>query len=216
MVDLCYRAQVQALAERTRAFIRETVLPIEDAHDGDITAAGGDVLRVQLQRAAREAGVFAPHAPAVYGGHGLPLSECVPIFEEAGYSLFGPVAMNIAAPDEGNVHLLAHIADPEQKQQYLQPLARGQVRSGFAMSEPAPGAGSDPTALATRAIRVAGGWRINGRKWFITGAHEASFFIIMVRTSKGWASVAVRPCLWLRPTVPVSESGGTSTRWTGR
>lgn len=83
-----------------------------------------------------------------------------PIFEEAGCSLFGPAAVNIAAPDEGDVQMLAHIADADQKEQFLAPLARGEVRSAFAMTEPAPGAGSDPSALRTRARKVAGGWKI--------------------------------------------------------
>ena len=198
MINLSYPPEVQDLAVRTRGFIRETVLPLEDAHDGDIAAAGGEALRVELQQAARDAGVFAPHAPAAYGGHGLGMSDRAPVFEEAGYSLFGPAALNIAAPDEGNVHLLAVVADPEQKQQYLEPLARGDVRSAFAMTEPAPGAGSDPSALATRAVRAAGGWRVSGRKWFITGADGAGFFIIMARTSgqpgdRGGATMFLAP-----------------------
>ncbi len=197
-IDLSYPSEVQSLADRTRAFIRERVLPIEDAHDGDIAAAGGEKLRVELQRAARDAGVFAPHAPVEYGGHGLDMSNRAPVFEEAGYSLFGPTALNIAAPDEGNVHMLAHIADPEQKQQFLAPLARGEVRSAFAMTEPAPGAGSDPSALTTRAVRADGGWRITGHKWFITGADGAGFFIIMARTSgepgqRGGATMFLAP-----------------------
>ncbi|WP_336087445.1 acyl-CoA dehydrogenase family protein [Nocardia sp. SSK8] len=197
-IDLSHPAEVRRLTEATRAFVREQVLPLDDAHDGDITAAGGEKLRIELQQAARDAGVFAPHAPVEYGGHGLTMSERAPIFEEAGYSLFGPTALNIAAPDEGNVHMLAHIADPEQKQRYLAPLARGEVRSAFAMTEPAPGAGSDPSALTTRAVRAAGGWRITGQKWFITGADGAGFFIIMARTSgepgqRGGATMFLAP-----------------------
>jgi alkylation response protein AidB-like acyl-CoA dehydrogenase len=111
------------------------------------------------------------------------MSDRAPVFEEAGYSLFGPAALNIAAPDEGNVHMLVHVANPEQKLRYLAPLAHGEVRSAFAMTEPGPGAGSDPTALSTRAVRADGGWVINGKKWFITGADGAAFFIIMARTS---------------------------------
>ncbi|MFI6362399.1 acyl-CoA dehydrogenase family protein [Nocardia sp. NPDC050630] len=197
-IDLAYSAEIAALVERTRAFTREVVLPIEDRHGGDITAAGGDIVRKDLQAAAKLAGVFAPHAPVDYGGLGLSMSDRAPVFEEAGYSLFGPMALNIAAPDEGNVHLLAHVASPAQKSQYLAPLATGEIRSAFAMTEPAPGAGSDPSALTTRAERTAGGWRINGRKWFITGADGAGFFIIMARTSgqpgeRGGATMFLTP-----------------------
>ncbi|WP_027500545.1 acyl-CoA dehydrogenase family protein [Rhodococcus sp. UNC363MFTsu5.1] len=197
-IDLTYSPEVQDLIDRTRTFTRDIVLPIEDEHAGDITAGGGDALRIGMQQAAKDAGVFAPHAPLEFGGHGLNMSDRAPVFEEAGYSLFGPTALNIAAPDEGNVHMLAHIANPEQKQQFLAPLAYGDVRSAFAMTEPAPGAGSDPSALTTRAVRADGGWRINGHKWFITGADGAGFFIIMARTSgepgqRGGATMFLAP-----------------------
>ncbi|CAB4698176.1 unannotated protein [freshwater metagenome] len=175
--------EVPEIVDRTRRLIREVVLPLDDEFDGDITAAGGDERRVQLQAAAREAGVLAPHAPVDCGGLGLGMVDRAAVFEEAGYSLFGPLAVHVAAPDEGNIHLLDHVGTPAQRETYLQPLARGQVRSAFAMTEPAPGAGSDPSALATRATKVDGGWVVNGRKWFITGADGAAFFITMARTS---------------------------------
>jgi acyl-CoA dehydrogenase len=182
-IDLNYSAAVDELVARTTAFIRETVLPLEDEFAGDATAAGGDAMRLQLQAAAKEIGVFAPHAPREFGGHGLGMADRAPVFEAAGYSVFGPVALNIAAPDEGNVHLLAHVATAEQKSRWLAPLVGGTIRSAFAMTEPAPGAGSDPSALHTRAEWTGRKWRITGQKWFITGADGASVFIIMARTS---------------------------------
>lgn len=188
------------LVARTREFIRSTVLPVDDTYDGDIEAAGGDALRVQLQDQARAAGVFAPHAPRDCGGHGLGMEARAAVFEEAGYSLFGPLSVGIAAPDEGNVHLLDHVATASQRETYLQPLARGDVRSAFAMTEPAPGAGSDPSALRTRATRVDGGWVVNGRKLFITGADGASFFITMART-RGDVGDAGGATMFLMPAV---------------
>lgn len=181
-IELAPDADVARLAERTAAFVREVVVPVEVEHHGD-AARAGDAARDQLQRAAKDAGVFAPHVAREYGGHGLDMSDRAFVFEEAGYSLFGPLALNIAAPDEGNMHMLEHIATPEQKERYLRPLAGGDVRSCFAMTEPAPGAGSDPAALTTRAERVPGGWRIDGHKWFITGADGAAYAICMARTS---------------------------------
>jgi acyl-CoA dehydrogenase len=197
-IDLTYTSDLQGVIHATRTFVRGTVLPIEDQFFGDVAEAGGDDCRRQLQKEARHAGVFAPHAPVEHGGLGLSMSDRAPVFEEAGYSLFGPAALNIAAPDEGNVHLLAHVATESQKEQFLAPLARGEQRSAFAMTEPAPGAGSDPSALMTSAVKVAGGWRINGRKWFITGADGAGFFIVMARTSgapgdRGGATMFLAP-----------------------
>jgi acyl-CoA dehydrogenase len=104
-------------------------------------------------------------------------------FEEAGTSLIGPLALNCAAPDEANMHLLAQVARPDQKAKYLEPLAAGTIRSCFAMTEPAPGAGADPTMLRSRARRDGGDWVLDGHKWFITGADGAAFAIAMVRTS---------------------------------
>ena len=172
-----------ALARATRDFIREHVLPVDDEFDGDIEAAGGEQLRIKLQEAARAAGLLTPHGPVEYGGRGLNMAERTPVFEEAGYSLFGPMALNVNAPDEGNIHLLDHVATGAQRERYLKPLVNGSWRSAFAMTEPAPGAGADPAALRTRATKVDGGWIINGRKHFITGADGADFLIVMARTS---------------------------------
>ena len=182
-IELNPDPEVADLARRTAAFVREVVIPVEERYGGVVTGSG-DKIRARLQQAAREASVFAPHVAPAFGGQGLDMCARAVVFEEAGYSLFGPLALNIAAPDEGNMHLLERIATPEQQTRYLRPLAAGEVRSCFAMTEPAPGAGSDPAALTTRARRLpSGGWVIDGRKWFITGADGAAFAICMARTS---------------------------------
>lgn len=173
----------ESTAARTRSFVEEHVLPVEDRFDGDVEAAGGDALRRDLQGRAREAGVFAPHVSAEYGGLGLGMVDRAGVFEAAGRALFGPMAVNINAPDEGNMHLLEQVATAPQRERFLAPLARGEQRSAFAMTEPAPGAGSDPTALRTTARRDGGSFVITGRKKFITGADGAGFLIVMARTS---------------------------------
>lgn len=173
---------VAHLAAATSAFVRDVVIPAERACGGSVHDAPED-LRRTLQKGARDAGVFAPHVPLRWGGHGLDLRGQAVVFEAAGYSLLGPLALNCAAPDEGNTHLLEKVATEDQKERYLRPLATGEVRSCFAMTEPAPGAGADPRSLRTTATRVPGGWRIDGRKWFISGARGAGFAIVMARTS---------------------------------
>jgi acyl-CoA dehydrogenase len=182
MIDFTVPDDVEALRERTEAFLREVVLPAEARDRG---GHGIDAqLRAELQAAARAAGVFAPTVSTDLGGLGLDARGQAVVLEASGYSLLGPQAMNCAAPDEGNMHLLAAVATPAQRERYLEPLAAGRTRSCFAMTEPPPGAGSDPSMLATTAERVPGGWRINGRKWFITGAEGAAFAICMARTGE--------------------------------
>ncbi|GAB92517.1 acyl-CoA dehydrogenase family protein [Gordonia rhizosphera] len=197
-VDLSYAPDVADIVEKTSRFVRDQILPIEYQYGGDITTAGGDDIRREMNAKAKAEGIFAPHAPVEFGGLGLNMSDRTPVFAAAGYSTFGPVALHIGAPDEGNVHMLAHIASDEQKHRYLAPLAAGDVRSAFAMTEPSPGAGADPDALRTMAVKVDGGWKINGEKRFITGADGAGFFIIMARTAgspgdRGGATMFLAP-----------------------
>jgi acyl-CoA dehydrogenase len=113
---------------------------------------------------------------------GLDTVSLCAVFEEAGRSPLGPLALHCAAPDEGNMHLLQRAANPEQKRRYLEPLMRGEVRSCFAMTEPAPGAGSDPSMLLTRAERRGDGWALSGHKWFTSGARGAAFVIVAAVT----------------------------------
>nr|WP_322756350.1 acyl-CoA dehydrogenase family protein [Frankia sp. Cas3] len=172
------------IAQRTRIFVREHVFPVER----EIVVAGrhmDDVLRVELQTAARAAGVFGPLSPVAYGGLGLDTRAQASVLEAAGTSLIGPIAVGASAPDDGNIHLLAHLATAPQAERYLAPLARGEVRSSIAMAEPSPGAGSDPAMLATVAEKVAGGWKINGAKHFTTGADGAAFTICIAATPGG-------------------------------
>ncbi|TDW29454.1 acyl-CoA dehydrogenase family protein [Cryobacterium psychrophilum] len=171
-------AEYEDLRMRTRAFIRDVVIPAEPRSGERLN----DVTRDQLQAAAKAAGVFAPHVPREYGGQGLPLEYWSPIFQECGYSPIGASILNCMAPDEGNMHMLGLIASEAQKQRYLLPLAAGTSRSCFAMTEPHPGAGSDPAALQTRATKIDGGWSITGHKRFTSGAEDAAFCIVMART----------------------------------
>jgi acyl-CoA dehydrogenase len=179
-MDFAFSPQLLDLKERTRKFINEIVIPAEARMPQDVT--DWVELRGELQQAAKDAGLFAPHISKEYGGLGLNWRDCAVIFEEAGRSLLGPQALNCAAPDEGNMHMLAKIANPAQKEKYLRPLAQGERRSCFSMTEP-NGAGADPNLLKTHAEYRDGKWIINGRKWFISGAIGASFTICMARTS---------------------------------
>jgi acyl-CoA dehydrogenase len=172
--------------ERQRAaiaeFVRAEVIPREQ----EVFRTGlDDGVRIALQATARAAGLLAPQAPAAYGGGGFSLVDSAVLLEAAGYSLLGPLALNCSAPDEGNIAMLHEIGTPDQRDRYLRPLVSGEIRSCFAMTEPTPGAGSDPAALTTTADQVDGGWVINGRKHLITGAIGASVAIVMARNGSG-------------------------------
>lgn len=169
------------LQQAVRRFVHREVIPREDAlHQPE----GVPWSLVQDLRArARDAGVYGPQLSPRWGGLGLDWRTCALVFEEAGASLLGPLALNCAAPDEGNMHLLERVASPAQQERFLAPLARGEIRSCFAMTEPAPGAGSDPAMLRTRARQEGNGWVLDGHKWYITGAQGAAFSIVMARTS---------------------------------
>jgi len=104
-------------------------------------------------------------------------------YEEMNYSIFGPVVFNCAAPDDGNMTVLSKVATPEQKAKWLMPIVEGKVRSSIVMTEPAPGAGSDPTMMLTNATKQGDKWIVNGRKWFITGAGVAAHFLLLAKTS---------------------------------
>lgn len=179
-MDFQLPANLRALRDRVHAFIREAVVPLE-AHDQDEEGLPTELL-AEARRRAKTAGVWAPQLPQEYGGLGLKTAGMCVVFEEAGYSPLGPSALHCAAPDEGNMHLLLRAATPEQRERFLHPLARGETRSCFAMTEPPPGAGSDPTMLRTRAERRGDRWVINGRKWFTSGAKGAAFAVVAAVT----------------------------------
>ena len=187
-MDFAIPPELQELQERTRAFIREAIVPLEG--DARQTRHGPtDEFRRELVALGAREGLVAPHVGTEYGGLGLSHVGKALVFEEAGYSLLGPLAMNIAAPDEGNMHLLEAVASEEQKEQWLRPLAAGAIRSCFCMTEPPPGAGSDPAAMNTRAVKDGNHYVIDGAKWFITGAQGAAFAIIMAAAEEGGATM---------------------------
>ena len=182
-MDFSIPPDLVALQERVRAVVRDRIVPME----GDVRQGAhgpSDELRRELQAIVRGEGLLAPHVSAEHGGLGLGHVGKAVVFEEAGYSLLGPLAFNIAAPDEGNMHLMEVVGTAAQKARWLVPLAAGAIRSCFCMTEPPPGAGSDPAALATVAVREGGDWVIDGAKWFTTGAVGAGFTIVMARTGE--------------------------------
>jgi len=183
-MDFTLTPEIEDLRQRTRAFVEDHVLPLEaprenyDEHEN----IREDVLATVRQK-AKAAGLWAPQAPREFGGMALPIVTWAVLYEEAARSIFGPLAFNCAAPDDGNMNLLARVGTPAQKENWLRPIVEGRVRSSFAMTEPAPGGGSDPGMIRTRAEKRGDKWVIHGHKWFITGAEGAEHFILVARTS---------------------------------
>ncbi len=187
-MDFSFSPRAEELRERTRTFIAEQVIPLENDPRQDSHGPHAE-LRAELVSRARAAGLLTPHASRELGGLGLTHVEKAVVFEEAGYSWLGPTAMNIHAPDEGNIHLMEEVATPAQKERWLRPQVAGHTRSCFCMTEPSPGAGADPGMLKTTAVRDGDHYVINGRKWLITGAEGSSYAIIMARMEDGTATM---------------------------
>ncbi len=187
-MDFAITPRMRELQAATREFIARKVVPYEN--DPRQTEHGPtEDLRRELVALARQANLLTPHASVEMGGLGLSHREKAVLFEEAGYSPLGPTALNIHAPDEGNIHMLEVVANDEQKERWLRPLVRGEIRSCFCMTEPPPGAGSDPGLLRTTAQPVDDGYVINGEKLYITGATGAKLAIIMARMPDGAATM---------------------------
>ncbi|MEZ5514922.1 MAG: acyl-CoA dehydrogenase family protein [Steroidobacteraceae bacterium] len=184
MIDFSRSQRELDLEARTHDFIRDVVIPAESDPRQTPHGPAPELVR-ELRDKARSAGLLAPQVPERWGGYGLSHRETATVLRASGYSLLGPVAMNCMAPDEGNMHLLDVVATDAQKEQYLAPLAAGDIRSAFLMTEPDGGAGSDPEMLATTARLEGNDWVIDGRKWLITGATGARFGIVMARTPTG-------------------------------
>jgi acyl-CoA dehydrogenase len=183
-MDFTLPPEIEDIRLRTRAFVEAHVLPLE--RDPVNFSEHENIPHERLEpvrEEARQAGLWAPQSPKEFGGMALPIVAWAAMYEEAARSIFGPLAFNCMAPDDGNMNLLARVGTPAQKERWLRPIVGGKVRSSFAMTEPAPGGGSDPGMIRTCAERQGGKWVINGRKWFITGADGAAHFILVARTS---------------------------------
>lgn len=135
-----------------------------------------------LRSKAKNLGLFAPHLSPQEGGVGLNLVQFAQVSEILGQSPIGHYVFNCQAPDIGNMELLHLFGSENQKETWLKPLQKGEIRSCFAMTEPAH-AGSNPVNLSTSAVREGDNYRINGHKWFTTAADGAAFTIVMAVTN---------------------------------
>ncbi|RVT40237.1 acyl-CoA dehydrogenase family protein [Sphingobium algorifonticola] len=178
---MAYSARAIDIAARVEDFVRTVIIPYEK--DGRRTAHGPtEELALEMKAKARAAGLMTPHI--LPDGSHLHHSEVALVLRKSGLSPLGPLALNTAAPDEGNMYLIGKVGSAEQKARFLAPMIAGEARSAFFMTEPAAdgGAGSDPSMLKTRAVLDGNHWVINGRKAFITGADGAKVGIVMANS----------------------------------
>lgn len=181
MIDFELPDEIKDVQRRVASFIDDVVLPVERELGEEVEREGDHLAPVvaDLRSKAKERGLYNPHMPSEWGGLGLgPLGMAI-VSQECGVSGLASLALNAMAPDEGNMHLLLHAGTEAQKERYLRPLAEGEVRSCFAMTEQA--AGSDPLGIATSAHKDGDEWVLSGEKWFITGAMGAAFAIVVAR-----------------------------------
>lgn len=179
-IDYSEPERGREMASRTREFMNEVVIPRERSLAGGEPVSKATIQ--ELQEKAREYGVYAPQVPEEFGGHGLDFRSMLPVFEEAGRSLLGPEALRVAAPDEGNMHLLELAGTEAQQNRWLEPLVADEIRSAFSMTEPTDGGGSDPKMLKTTAEKDGDEWILDGHKWWTSQATEADLLIVMART----------------------------------
>lgn len=183
-MDFLLTPELSALRRRVREFVDSKIIPAEDRIQAEDSAGRSDTLQA-LQQQARAAGLFVPHLPPEMGGLGLGAMGMCALFREMGRSPVGARVFNCDAPDQGNMDLLLACGVdrlPGLRERYLLPLCRGEITSAFCMTEPAPGAGTDPANLRTFARPDGEGWIIDGHKWYSTGAGKAAFLIVMART----------------------------------
>ena len=175
--------RAREIAGRVEHFVRTEVAGYERDPRVGVHGPGADLVE-EMRAKARAAGVLTPHVLA--DGSHLTHRETAIVLRAAGLSTLGPLAVNVSAPDEGNMFLIGKIGTPEQKRRFLQPLLEGRVRSAFFMTEPAAegGAGSDPSMMQTTARLDGTHWVVTGSKMFITGADGARVGIIMAKTGE--------------------------------
>ena len=185
MTDGAGPERTAEIAARVEAFVRDIVIPSETDPRRDHHGAPTDELANELKDKARLAGVLTPHI--LPDGSHLTQAETALVLRKSGLSILGPLAVNTAAPDEGNMYLLGKVGSPEIQQRFLAPMIAGHARSAFFMTEPAAdgGAGSDPSMMKTTCRMDGNHWVINGRKAFITGADGAKVGIVMAKSDEG-------------------------------
>jgi acyl-CoA dehydrogenase len=193
-MDFGHDERTRELCAQLESFMDSHIYPAEPVYHEQAAAAtrDGDPWRrpavvAELKKAARERGLWNLFLPGHSGGAGLTNLQYAPLAEITGHSAaLAPEALNCAAPDTGNMEVLAEFGSPEQQARWLKPLLDGAIRSAFCMTEPDV-ASSDASNIATRIQRDGDSYVINGTKWWSSGAMDPAceILIVMGKTDPG-------------------------------
>jgi len=178
-VDFSVPDEILAVTTRVRAFVDAHVVPLEPGLERGFWALVPELEHIRAR--ARAEGLWLPQIAAEHGGMGLSVLGHGLVSEVLGRTPLGHYALGCQAPDAGNMELLLEYASVPQREQFLAPLLRGDIRSAFAMTEPEH-AGSNPVWMSTRAVLDGDSWVIDGHKWFTSGVDGAAFVIVMAVT----------------------------------
>jgi len=182
-VDFEPSQRCREFQERLQQFMQEQIYPAEPVYEQQLRESGDPhhqpAIMEELKAQAREAGLWNMFLPDEDHGAGLSVSDYAPLAEILGRARIASEATNCAAPDTGNMEVLYQFGSPEQKERWLQPLLEGEIRSGFAMTEPDV-ASSDATNIAMRIERDGDEYVLNGRKWWTSGALHPHCRILIV------------------------------------
>ena len=174
-MDFDYTPKVQELVQRVSAFMDEYVFPNEGAYVEYINSQDTrwviPPIMEEMKIKAREAGLWNLFLPESERGAGLTNLEYAPLAELMGRSMIGSEVFNCAAPDTGNMEVLERYGSEQHKKEWLQPLLNGEIRSGFAMTEPGV-ASSDATNIQASIVRDGDSYILNGQKWWTSGAMD--------------------------------------------
>ena len=197
MWDFETEPDFQVKLDWMRQFIDDNLVPLEPIQS-ELPAGEWKAVKQHLQQQVKDQGLWGAFLDPKLGGPGFGQLKLALMSEIIGRCMISMTIFGVQAPDSGNMELLAHGANEDQKRRWLEPNMRGEISSAFALTEPF-NAGADPTKISTTAVRDGDEWVINGHKWFITNASIADIVLVFAETDPDRDHTGTRACSSWRP-----------------